>query len=89
MLETWSCPTGGKRGVIPVTALRFERLFMMDADVGLTIQPHRDLWQAKHRAEAKQVQKIRSMKLDWPRLKPPEPPHPVEPVAPAGNSGQG
>lgn len=53
----------GKRGVTPDTALRLERLFGMDADFWLTLQLHWDLWQAKHGEEAKEIQKIRPMKL--------------------------
>jgi len=53
----------GKRGVTPDTALRLERLFGMDADFWLTLQLHWDLWQAKHAEDAKEIQKIKPIKL--------------------------
>lgn len=53
----------GKRGVTPDTALRLERLFGMDADFWLTLQLHWDLWQAQRSTAAKEIQKIRPMKL--------------------------
>ena len=54
----------GKRGVTPDTALRLERLFGMDADFWLTLQLHWDLWHAKHGEGAREIRKIRPMKLE-------------------------
>jgi addiction module HigA family antidote len=48
----------GKRGVTPDTALRFERLFGMEAQFWLNLQLAWDLYHAMHSPAAREIQKI-------------------------------
>jgi len=49
----------GKRGITPDTALRLEQVFGVDAQFWLNLEVAWELYQAKHSAAAKQIQRIR------------------------------
>jgi addiction module HigA family antidote len=48
----------GKRAVTPDTALRLEQVFGVDAQFWLNLEVAWELYQAKHSAAAKQIQRI-------------------------------
>jgi addiction module HigA family antidote len=51
----------GRRGMMPDTALRLERVLGMDAGFWLTLQQKWDLWQAKHSPEAKAIARLKPL----------------------------
>jgi addiction module HigA family antidote len=51
----------GKRGVIPDTALRLEKLFCMEAQFWLNLQLVWDLYHATHSPAAKEIRKIKCL----------------------------
>lgn len=51
----------GKRGVTPDTALRLERLFVMEAQFWLNLQLAWDLYQVQHSPAVRRIRRIRRL----------------------------
>lgn len=49
----------GKRSITPDTALRLEQVFGVDAQFWLNLEVAWELYQAKHSAEGREIQRIR------------------------------